>query len=101
MFAPIGRRKCICVHSWLMAEGILEQREEPVDFGVILVLCFLDRRLSKIVAQHVFGVYTIHPVTPVVVTAACAPQSVPIAHRPFVEAVSVEKVFPQSVVRRT
>ena len=94
MFAPIGRRKCICVHSWLIAEGILQQGEEAIDFGKIFLLGFLNGGLSKIIPQHVFGVYTIHPVTPVVVTAACTPQSVPIAHRPFVEAVSVEKVFP-------
>ncbi len=60
MLAPVGWRKGIGLHARLVLEGLLQQRKEAVDLGEVLVLCFLNRRLSKIVAQHILGIHTIH-----------------------------------------
>lgn len=53
MLAPVGGLGCIGPYARLVAVGILQQPEQPVDFGEVLVLRLLTRRLaSKIAPQH-------------------------------------------------
>ena len=53
MFPPVRWRKGVGVHARLVLEGLLQQREEAGDFGEVLVLRLLTRRLaSKIAPQH-------------------------------------------------
>src|SRR5574338_174135 len=93
MLAPVRWGKRIGFHALLIAERVLQHSEEPVDFGEVLVLSLLNRRLRKIVPQHIPGVHTIHTATPLIVMVTFMPQSIPIAHRPFVETVTVEEMF--------
>src|SRR5689334_15563095 len=95
MLAPIRWRKRIGFHALLLGERVLEQGEDPVYFGEVLVLGLLNRCLRKIVPQHILGVHTIHTPTPFIVMVAFMPQSIPVAHRPLVETVTVEEMFAQ------
>lgn len=101
MFAPIRWRKSIGLHARLVGEGVVEKGEEAIDLREVFELRFLNRCLSKVVAQHVFWIHPIHAVTAFVVTAAFVPQSIPILRSPPIEAVRIEKVFTQFVVRRS
>ena len=73
MLAPVRWRQRIGLHFRLHTVGILQQGEEAIDFRTILVLRLFNCGLSQIVSEYVFGVHSIHPVTPLVVATLFTP----------------------------
>src|SRR5688572_15964794 len=98
VFAPIGRRGGISLHSGLVSIGALQQGQETVDLSEVLLLSLFNGCLDQVIAEHIFRIHTVHGLLPVVIPTALGSQPLGILNGPCVEAFSVEKMFAQPVI---
>src|SRR6266852_3589258 len=100
MLAPVGRRSCVGVHSWLVAVGILQQGEQPINLGEVLLLSLLDSCMNQIVAEHVLGIDAVHAYQAVVVSTPLFTQPIRVPMSPLVECLTIQEEVTERLVQQ-
>src|SRR5512147_1969957 len=98
MLAPVWRGRGVGVHAGMIGKGIMQQEEESIDFGIIFLLSLLDRGLSQIVAQHVFGIDLVHTFPSLGVGSALLKQACAIASGPAVKPVPIHEEIAKAFI---
>src|SRR5688572_10652128 len=98
MFAPVRRGGGVGFRAGLFGIWIMEQPQQPIDLGIVLLLGLLDGPLSEVVTQDVFGIHPIHSATAFIVSTPLIQQPIAILSGPNIKPIRIQKMLAQPFI---